>query len=270
MPGHLHACRFCKHAVIQHNPVQGCPFCTCAAHPSEARCREDADFEVVPLHEWLQVPPYSARPPYYDIADDPNVPILDGPIAWDDATQTVRLTDQQWIACQGARATQVYPERCNHYRAGFGICCKATIGRPRAHTGSHSYVPIPPNPASERTTDMSQLDTIRGELADIERQEEGLLERKERLLRKVERYQSRPADPDSDVVQFKVQFVGTDVVYKFAAIRVNGAGWYTTSRNHPGPYTWETLLGLIERDHSVRNGGRAEVFVADAWKRLSW
>lgn len=44
-----YACRFCRHRHDAHNPIVGCPFCRCMAHPSEATPRTEEEYAVVPI-----------------------------------------------------------------------------------------------------------------------------------------------------------------------------------------------------------------------------
>jgi hypothetical protein len=62
------ACRFCRHLVNDHNLIHGCPHCTCAGTPGEARPRTDAE-DMAPIsplatygHHELRRPPEPPKP----------------------------------------------------------------------------------------------------------------------------------------------------------------------------------------------------------------
>lgn len=181
--------------------------------------------------------------------------------------ESIPLTDQEWIAFYVQREKANHPQRCNHYRTGYGICGKLAIreGMAVPHPGAHSYLPIPRNRTRQETDMTLSPKAIANELAELEAQEERILERKVYLQGQAERLERRPKEPKyvSAMVQFDVQFDAEGAVYKIGALKAAGA-WYTTSKTHHGPKTWDQLLALVERDYSVRTYGRtAHVYIYD-------
>lgn len=178
------------------------------------------------------------------------------------------LSDLQWITLHIQRMKATYPERCNWYCPGHGVCAKATKGPMGAHAdgiGSHSYFPIPDNPTKRKGTDMpSKTATqIALELRAIEDEEAKLLARKEALLGALEKRAALPAEPpDDSIIKFQLQYGTGGISYTVVAFRSrrNGAHWHTTLTRRPGPYTWDDMLSLMQDDVGVKAGARSLEF----------
>ena len=110
---------------------------------------------------------------------------------------------------------------------------------------------------------MKKLSEIENELSRLEQQAEVIEARRAELLRQKDERLLLPSEPDEGaVIMFHVQFDLHGMVYKFVALRTrrNGARWYTTSSSFPGPYTWDDILSLMQKDVSVSTGARTLEF----------
>lgn len=102
-----------------------------------------------------------------------------------------------------------------------------------------------------------KLSDIENELRALESQAETLAARRAELERQKDARLALPAEPDLDaVIKFRVQHDPHGIVYTYIATRTrrNGAQWFTTSRTHPGPYTWDAILDLMQKDVGVKTG----------------
>jgi len=209
------ACQYCWHRLDAHNDMAGCQFCTCLASHPEARPHAGTDLQRLPLSE------YHCRTGYGYA--DPS---------------------------ERARCHRIKPLDPTKW------CSKVTN-----HTGGHSYTPIPKQYRRSRKdadTMAKKLSEIENELRVLANQEEVLAARKAELQRLKDARLALPQEPDLDaVIKFRVQFDPHGITYSFVATRTrrNGAQWYTTSSQYPGPYTWDALLELMQRDIGVKTGG---------------
>lgn len=212
--GHM-ACRFCWHRLDAHNNVVGCENCTCLATSGEGRPRTQKDLDRPALSE------YHARTGY--------------------------------VPTSSERA------RCHHIKPlDQRKWCTRTVG----HTNAHSYTFIPddqliPFRKDADTMAPKKLSDIENELRALESQAETLAARRAELERQKDARLALPAEPDLDaVIKFRVQHDPHGIVYTYIATRTrrNGAQWFTTSRTHPGPYTWDAILDLMQKDVGVKTG----------------
>lgn len=233
----LTPCIHCRHAIALHNLQIGCTFCKCAATKGEARRWPD-DKPMEPLLPGRR---------YLRVWQDPSLPL---------DTET----------------------SCNHL---------SMIGRPWKvvarcflglnHPGDHAYTEYDPGsgrnsmtPDTElrKGTDaMKKLSAIETELRRLAEQEELLAVRKAELLREKDARLSLPEEPGDDaVIKFTLQHDPHGIVYTVTAFRSrrNGAQWYTTHSRYNGPFTWDDLLSLMQKDVGVSTGARTlEFFLFD-------
>jgi hypothetical protein len=112
-----------------------------------------------------------------------------------------------------------------------------------------------------------KLSAIETELRRLEEQEELLAVRKAELLREKDERLALPEEPgDDSVIKFTIQHDPHGIVYSVIAFRTrrNGAQWYTTHSRYNGPFTWDDLLSLMQKDVGVSTGARTlEFFLYD-------
>lgn len=220
------ACRMCWHGVSTHNLIVGCQHCTCLATPGEANPRVPRDLDRHPIPTW------EARTGY--------------------------AYEHGWLR-----------DRCHRIKP---MDTSKWCSKPAGHgSRGHSYTPIPASFERPRkdadTMPTKKLSEIENELRVLATQEEVLAARKAELQRLRDARLALPPEPDLDaVVKFRIQFDPHGLTYTFVATRTrrNGAQWYTTSSQFPGPYTWDVLLELMQRDIGVKTGGATlEFFLYD-------
>lgn len=232
-------CRYCLHDANSHTSMHGCKHCKCAANWAEAtRWEGNGNLSVGRL----------GPREYHRVWQDPTLP------------------DDVSTSCNGLSTTGV-PRR--------------VVGRcflPTDHAGDHRFTNYKPGSYRNSTiTDAElrkgavmpkKLSTIENELIRIASEEEVLAVRKAVLLAEKEARLSLPSEPNEDaVIKFTIQHEVNGISYTVIAFRSRrnaGAQWYTTHNSFPGPYTWDALLDIMQKDVGVAVGGRSlEFFLYD-------
>lgn len=231
-------CHYCLHDSTTHTSEHGCKHCQCTANWAEAtRWTGNRNLTAVPL----------GPREYHRVWQDPTLPF--------DAT----------TSCNGLSVT-------GRPRVIVGRCFL-----PINHAGNHRFTRYKPGSRQNSTTTDAELrkgavmpkklSTIENELLRIASEEEVLAIRKAELLAEKDARLSLPSEPSDDsIIKFMIQHDVNGITYAVVAFRSrrNGAQWYTTHNSFPGPYTWDALLDIMQKDVGVAVGGRSlEFFLFD-------